>query len=422
MIGVGQRRRQRAVLTAESTGDAPKRRHRPDHVLAILMLLLLLLGLIVIYSISPGLAEARHVSANYYTGKQLLAVFLGFVTFGIMATVPVSFWRRMGKPLIVVAAAATVLALLIPVSPDYPAHRWIRLGGLSFQSVELIKFAIIFVLSGFLIQRAQNGELNDVNKTLKPLAIIVLVLGVVVAKLQSDLGSTAVMVAMIGSMAYVAGMPIRKVALIGGIILVGGILAISTTAYRRDRLLTFLHPESDCQTAGYQACQALIAVGSGGVAGKGLGQSVQAYGYLPEAANDSIFAIYSEKFGFIGSAILISLFMAFFTRLKGIMERAPDDYTRLVLAGILAWLSTQTLINIGAMIGLLPMKGITLPFISYGGTSIIFTTAAIGLVYNISRYTTYAVPTDKEVRSSTPSNGTGRRRYSSYSGVTRVGR
>ncbi|MGH7237406.1 MAG: FtsW/RodA/SpoVE family cell cycle protein, partial [Candidatus Saccharimonadales bacterium] len=124
----------------------------------------------------------------------------------------------------------------------------------------------------------------------------------------------------------------------------------------------------------------------------GLGRGVQAYGYLPESDNDSVFAIYAEKFGFIGSIILIGLFVAFFWRLKRIAERAPDNFTRLVVIGILAWLSVQAFINIAAMIGLFPLKGITLPFISYGGTSVVMTMAVVGLVFQISRYTTHVVP------------------------------
>jgi len=224
--------------------------------------------------------------------------------------------------------------------------------------------------------------------------------GLVVAKLQSDLGSTGVIVAMIAAMVFIAGMPLKRLSMIIGLVLIGTILAIGSSGYRRDRLLTYLHPERDCQNAGYQACQALIAVGSGGIAGLGLARSVQAYGYLPEAANDSIFAIMAEKFGFIGMTGLLGLFVAFFVRLKRIVERTPDTYSRLLVVGVLAWLSTQAIINIGSMIGLLPIKGITLPFISYGGTSLLFVAAAVGLAFNISRYAAF-VPnnmTDKEGR------------------------
>jgi len=201
-----------------------------------------------------------------------------------------------------------------------------------------------------------------------------------------------VMVVMMGTMAFVAGLPLGRIMLIGSAVVLMLALAISATPYRRARLETYLHPTANCQGSGYQACQALIAVGSGGVIGLGLGSSVQAYGYLPEAANDSIFAIYAEKFGFVGTAILLAVFMAFFTRLKNIAERLPDDFSRLLVVGILAWLSVQTFINVGAMIGLLPLKGITLPFISYGGTSVVFAAAAVGLAFQASQYAAYSVP------------------------------
>jgi cell division protein FtsW len=201
-----------------------------------------------------------------------------------------------------------------------------------------------------------------------------------------------VIVAMMVTMAFVAGLPLKRVLMIGAILAIGVILAISSTPYRRERLASYLKPEANCQGSGYQACQAMIAVGSGGMIGLGLGSSVQAYGYLPEAANDSIFAIYAEKFGFVGSIVLLSLFVAFFARLRSIAERTADDFGRLIVIGVLAWLSIQTLINVGAMIGLLPLKGITLPFISYGGTSVVFVAAAVGLVYQISRYTAFVIP------------------------------
>jgi cell division protein FtsW len=185
--------------------------------------------------------------------------------------------------------------------------------------------------------------------------------------------------------------------------------------YRRDRVASFLNPTANCQDSGYQACQALVAVGSGGIAGLGLGKSVQAYGYLPEAANDSIFAIYAEKFGFIGSVSLLGLLVALFSRLKQIAERAPDDFSRLVVVGVLAWLSIQTIINIGAMIGLLPLKGITLPLISYGGTSVVFVAAAIGLAFQVSKYTNFTAPiADMKGRPSNDNRHDGRRVRGAY--------
>jgi cell division protein FtsW len=353
---------------------------------------LLVFGLIVVYAISPGLGAQKHVSENYYVGKQVIAILLGVVAFFVVAAIPLDKWRLWQKPLIYAAIVAAVAVRIFGERVN-GAYRWIQIGGLSFQAVELIKFAVIIWLAAFLADRIQQGRLADTQLTLKPLVIALGVIGFTVAYLQSDLGSTGVLVAVMATMCFVAGLPLKRVASLGAIIVVGVLLLISTSAYRRDRVMTFLQPERDCQSTGYQACQALIAVGSGGIFGKGLAHSVQAYGYLPEAANDSIFAIIAEKFGFVGVTLLLCVLLMFFARLVRIAERAPDDFSRFIIVGILAWLSTQAFINIGAMIGLLPLKGITLPFISYGGTSIIFVTAAVGLAFNISRYTTYGINT-----------------------------
>lgn len=371
--------------------NSRQRRHRPDYWLLLISVALLVIGLIVLYAISPGLAVQKHVGENYFVNKQLIAIVLGIGAFVALSNIPVTFWRTMQKPLLI---AATVAALAVRLFGERVngAYRWIQVGGMSFQAAELIKFALLIWLASFLVDRIREGNLGDMKKTLQPMVIALVALGLVVGKVQSDFGSTAVMIAMMGAMAFVAGMPMKRVMMVGGVVAIGFILLISGSAYRRDRLLTFMHPERDCQNTGYQVCQALITVGSGGVFGLGVANSVQAYGYLPEAANDSIFAILAEKFGFLGVTALIGLFVVFFRRLFKIAERAPDDYSRLLVVGILAWLSTQVLINVGAMMGLLPLKGITLPFISYGGTSLVFVLGALGIVFQISRYTVYRTP------------------------------
>ena len=368
------------------------RKHKPDYWLVIWCAALLAIGLIVVYAISPALAITNHVSSNYFVGKQILAISLSVIAFIITAKVPLKVWKQAYKPLLIVAGFATLLALALHVNPAYPAHRWVRLGSFSFQSVELVKFAGLIWVAGFLAAKMKDGTIRSVNHTLRPFLFALLAVGLIVAGRQSDLGSTGVLVIMMGTMAFVAGLPMGRIALIAGAVIIGLILAISATPYRRARLETFLHPDSNCQGSGYQACQSLISVGSGGIIGLGLGNSVQAYGYEPEAANDSIFAIYAEKFGFIGTILLLMVFAFFFTRLKNIAERLPDDFSRLLVIGVLAWFATQALINIGGMIGLLPLKGITLPFISYGGTSVIFSAAAVGLVFQASQYTTYGAP------------------------------
>ncbi len=397
--------------------DQQVRRHRPDYWLVIIALFLVVIGLTVVYAITPALSATSGGSGAHYVSRQLLAIGLSIVAFLTTARIPLRIWHKWQVPLLVVAATGTLIALVTPVIAQYPAHRWIRLGGFSLQSVEVLKFALLIWLASFLTGRARQGMLADGKLTLRPLLMVLVVVGVVVAGVQSDLGSTGVIVAMMAAMAFIAGLPLRKVLLIGGIVAIGLVLAVSAIPYRRERLFTFLHPESNCLTTGYQACQALIAVGSGGISGLGLGRSVQAYGYLPEAQNDSIFAIYAEKFGFLGVMVLLGLFGALFARLRIVIERTQDMFSRLVVAGILAWFSTQMIINVGAMVGLLPLKGITLPFVSYGGTSVLFVGAALGLVFQISHYTSFSA---RNVQKS--SNGQSRTNNENSNDRRRVGR
>lgn len=388
------------------------RRHRPDYLLLLLTVALSAIGIIVVFSISPAIAVEKGVDGNTYVFKQIFAVLLGLAIFGVAAAVPLEKWAKMYKPLLGLAAVATLLALAMPVNADYPAHRWIRVAGFSFQSVEMLKFAGIMWLAGFLSWRIKNGLMTDQNKTLKPLSFVFIGMAVVVAGLQSDFGSFMVMVAMMGVMSFVAGLPVKKLLIGAAVLAVLGTILISAMPYRRERLTAFMHP--DCLNSGYQACQALIAVGSGGMIGLGLGRSVQAYGYLPEAENDSIFAIYAEKFGFVGVTVLLGLFAAFFTRIKKVAEKAPDDFSRLVVVGILVWLSCQTIINIGAMVGLLPLKGITLPLVSYGGSSVLMVMAALGVVFQVSRHTLYSIPESEQISSG------GARSYENSSNRRRV--
>jgi cell division protein FtsW len=382
---------------ARASTNATGRRHKPDYWILVLTALLLTIGLVVVYSISPGLAASQHISQNYFITKQLLAVGLGLLTFAIASFIPISVWKKMANPLIILTLMGCLIVMITPINALYPAHRWIRFGGFSFQIAELIKLSLIIWLASFLAAKYRAGQLINFNAVIKPLLILIAVVGIVVAKLQSDLGSTGVIVAIIALMAYAVGVPLKKISLIAGLVAVVAILAVSSTAYRRERLATFLHPESNCQSTGYQACQAIISVGSGGVFGKGLGYSVQAYGHLPEASNDSIFAIMAEEFGFVGTVAILVIYAIFITRLMQVIQHTADQFSRLMIVGVMAWLSTQMFINVGAMLGLLPLKGITLPLISQGGTSLIFLTAALGIVFSVSRYTSYNATQPEEI-------------------------
>lgn len=404
-----RRERARPALSKNHT-----RRHRPDYALIVVALVLMVIGLIVVYSIGPGLAAIKQVSENYYVQKQAIAIGLGLIAFTIASFIPPTAWRKLVRPLLI-ASIVSVFAVALFGEEVYGATRWIQVGGFSFQSAELIKFALLVGVADFLATRREQGLISHTEKTLYILLGVIGVVGVIVAGLQSDLGSAAVMIAMLGVMVVLAGMPLKRLLIVGAVVLIGVTIAVAFTPYRRARVATFLHPTADCQGSGYQSCQALIAIGSGGLFGKGLGNSVQAYGYLPEAANDSIFAIYAEKFGFLGSAILVALYGLLFTRLKRIVDHTVDDFLRFMVVGVLAWFSTQSIINIGAMLGLLPLKGITLPFVSYGGTSLIFVMGALGVIFAISRFTAYApvpltVKSDKEEQYGGTHDDTRRRR------------
>jgi cell division protein FtsW len=379
----------RRPLTNRVQAGASQRRHRPDYWLLMLAMALLSVGLVVIYSISPGLSAVEGRSDYFYINKQLLAVGLGLMVFAGAANLPLKLWKLATLPLAGLAIVTTFIVSVISLVSGSPT-RWINLGSFSFQPAEVVKLAVILGLALFLAERKQSGDIGDLHKTFKPIGIVFVILAVLTVIVERDLGSMGVITMIMAVMMFLAGVPMKRLLSGIGVVMAFGVLAVIWEPYRRDRMLTFLHPERDCLDAGYQACQALSAVGSGGVLGLGLGNSIHAYGYLPEAANDSIFAIYAEKFGFFGVIALLVLFALFFTRIKTVMERSPDMYSQLLAAGVFIWLSVQSIINIGAMMGLFPLKGITLPFISYGGTSVVFVMAALGLVFQLSRYTTYA--------------------------------
>jgi cell division protein FtsW len=366
------------------------RRHRGDHGLIIIAFLLIALGLVVVQAISPALVAQsarfdRYYTETYFVMKQAIAVVLGIVAFTITATVPIQFWRKVKWHIVGAGIFTSLLAIAVTREVN-GASRWIQLGGLSFQPAELVKFGLIIAAASLLaVWIKQHGRLD--NRVMKPLLLTLLAIGILVAGLQSDLGSTAVMVSILGSMVFLSGMPLGKIGIVLLIIAAGVTLAVTATPYRRDRLSTFLNPGKDCNSTGLHSCRAVLAVGSGGIFGRQLGKSVQAYGYLPEAANDSIFAVYAETFGFVGSIILLALYGLLFLRILKIVQHSQHLYIRFVCIGIFSWFFVQTAINVGAMIQLLPLKGITLPFISYGGTSIVFVMAGLGLVFQASKYT-----------------------------------
>ena len=347
------------------------RKHNPDYSIILTVAILLLIGIVVLFSIGPAL----QISTGITVGKQFVSIFLGLLAFAVTFLVPLSFWHRAQKWLVATAVIATTVLLLAPggvINPDIKgAKRWLVLGPISFQPSELVKFALVIYLAAFLAKKTKQNKVNDPHETLIPVAVITGVLGFIVVILERDLGTMLAIISIIIAMMYVAGVQMRQMGAFFSALAGVGVLAVAIAPHRIERLTTFINPGSDIEGSGYHINQALMAVGSGGLFGLGL---------------DSIFAIYAEKFGFIGTILIVALFGYLLIKLAKIVQHAPNTYTRLIAAGTFAWIGSHTIINIGAILGILPLTGITLPFLSYGGSSLIFIMAAVGLALNVSRY------------------------------------
>ena len=277
------------------------------------------------------------------------------------------------------------------------AYRWFYLGGLgSFQPSELLKYGILLFLAGFLGRRASQGKINDFHETLVPVGVISALSLLMIVVLQKDLGTGVSLIAIVLSMIIVSGVDWKIIGKILGVVAFCGLVLIFTSPHRIERVMTFIQGDSHKTASGqedknYHIQQARIAIGSGGLLGLGIGKSVQATGYLPEAINDSIFAVMGETFGFVGLMAILALFTALLLSILHVAARLPDTTLRLIVAGIFGWIVSHVVLNIAAMTGLMPLTGIPLPLLSYGGTSMLFIAAALGLVFQISKYTSHKV-------------------------------
>jgi cell division protein FtsW len=263
------------------------------------------------------------------------------------------------------------------------ASRWIDLGPISFQPSEVVKISVIIYLASWL--KGKGSRIEDFKQGLIPFLIILGGIALLIIS-QPDIGTLGVIVMISLIMFYVAGAPIKYIIgiLLGGMAFLG--LLIKLEPYRMSRLTAFLNPSIDPQGISYQINQALLAVGSGGFLGLGLGHSRQKFNYLPEPAGDSIFAVISEELGMIGAFGVILLFIILALKGYRVARFAPDKFGKLVAVGIVSWIVFQALVNIMSILKLMPLTGITLPFISYGSTSLVFTLIGVGILLNISKY------------------------------------
>jgi cell division protein FtsW len=355
-----------------------------DRWLFTVTMLLVFVGLVMVFSASAVMARERFGSPYAFLSKQLIWALAGLAA--MVVTMRVDY-RRYQHPALVFSLMGLTTLLLISVfflDRSHNTHRWIHAGGLSFQPSELAKPVMILFLAYFLASRAKT--VDDVRNTLLPAAAPVLVfLGLIV--LQPDLGTAIACAGIAACILYVAGMRLRYFAYAFGASLVPLYLLIFHVSWRRDRLLAFWNPYADRQKAGFHIIQSLIAVGTGGVTGMGLMEGKQKLFYLPEPHTDFIFAVTAEELGLVGAMCVVTLFAIFLWRGMRTSWRTEDLFGRYLAVGITSMVVLQAFINISVVLGMMPTKGIPLPLVSYGGSSLFVTLACVGVLLNITKQT-----------------------------------
>lgn len=356
-----------------------------DKPFLITVCLLLAIGLLMIMSAGVSFGQVRFGDSYYFFKNQIGSLFFGGISLYVFSSIDYRFWRPFVGPIFIGALVLLVLVFVPGIGFEvYGAKRWIEIGGLpAFQPTEAMKFALILFLAAWLSAKGEE-KTGDLKEGLVPFLGILGILGLLIMN-QPDTGTMGVTVFIALSIFFVAGAKWKHIFSL----LVLGIGALATLIivepYRAARLAVFLNPDYDPSGTGYQVSQALLAVGSGGFLGAGLGQSRQKFNYLPEPVTDSIFAVLSEEFGFMGTVLLVALFVYLAYRGLRIAQSAPDAFGKFLVVGVIAWITFQAFINISAIIGLIPLTGIPLPLISYGGTSLAVLLGAIGMVLNVSK-------------------------------------
>jgi cell division protein FtsW len=362
-------------------------RRKFDYFLASVVGILILLGIIILVSVSFPLSQEKFNSPTFYLFRHLLVglipgLFLGFLAF----RVSLSFLKKWAPIFLLVNLLLMILVFVPKIGISLGgATRWINLGVVSFQPSELLKLSFLLYLAAWFAARTEKKKTITTPATTTAFFVILGIVGFLLI-LQPDISTLGVIVVSATLMYFSAGHPWKYFFMLVLIELGGLIALIKTASYRFERLLVFLKPEIDPMGLSYQIKQALITVGSGGILGVGLGMSIQKF-FLPQPMADSIFAIFSEETGFVGSLILIILFLLFAWRGYTIAKKSQDKFYKLTAVGISSWITLQAFVNIGAMVGVLPLTGIPLPFISYGGTALVAELTGIGVLLNISKNT-----------------------------------
>lgn len=358
--------------------------HKPDYGLLITTLALVVFGLIMLSSASSVISFEQYGDANTLLRRQVISALIGIAAFMTVQKLDYHIWKKFSVILLFLSILFLIMVFIPGIGEEYlGARRWINLG-VQFQPTELVKLAFLVYLASWL-EKKRSGFSEPMYSFLPFMVILGLITALVMA--QPDLGTMTVIALIAVIVYFVAGAPVKHFFWIFTIAAALFAFFIKIAPYRAARLTVFLNPALDPQGIGYHINQALLAIGTGGLFGVGLGHSRQKFNYLPEAAGDSIFAIIAEELGFLFVIVLLGAFTFFIYRGIFIARNAPDEFGRLLAAGVTAWLGLQAFINIGALSGILPLTGIPLPFISYGGTALAINLVAAAILLSVSRQT-----------------------------------
>jgi cell division protein FtsW len=379
-----------------------------QRLLVLVTLGLVAFGLVMVYSATSASAAIGNADPMSFLKRQAVYALLGIVVMAIASRFDYHRLRYLAPPLLL-SALALCAGVLVAAPAVNGAHRWFLVGPASFQPSEVAKLALCLFAAAYLSRRRPPATMREL---IRPLGLLTgIFCGLVL--LEPDLGTTIALCGMMLAIFLVAGVPARLL-LVGTILALGvGTVAIWTEPYRRARLFSFLDPWSDAQGAGFQIVQATIGIGSGGLNGKGLGGSVEKIGYLPEAHTDMIFAVIGEELGLIGSTLVVGAFAAFGFAGFRVALRCRDPFGKLLASGITALVCGQAAINLAAVLGIAPLTGIPLPFVSYGGSSLVVLLAGVGILLNIAvneRVVEARVPDRSRGHRRTRATGSRRRR------------
>jgi cell division protein FtsW len=374
--------------TRQRVGELQRERHQPDYVILVAVFALVAIGVLMVYSSSAMSSYIQNDDSFKVVGPQVVWAAVGLVGLAITSRIDYRYWRLVSVPLYAIALVLLVIVVFVP-SLNYVvggSARFLRIGPLPlFHPAEFAKLALVVYLAHWFAKR--GGSVGQFWRGTMAFLVISAPIVILIVR-EPDLGTSAVVALTAFVMFFVAGANLAHLLALGGSAAAGLGVVIATHPYQLDRIRAFINPWSDPTGSGFHTIQGLMALALGGVLGAGLGESRLAGGlFLPNAYNDFIFAIVGEEFGLIGAAIVIALFVVIAYQGVRIALSAPDTFGGLLAAGITAWICLQAFINIGVVVALVPVTGITLPFVSAGGSSLAITLTAVGILLSVSRET-----------------------------------